>query len=128
VPPEAAESVLARFEEVGLVDDAAFAQAWVTSRAAGRGLGRRRLAGELRQRGVDAETVSDAVAALEPDDERTAALAWASRRAAALRGLPLPTQRRRLADGLARRGYPGALVHAVVAEVTSDTRDEVPSV
>ena len=52
VPDEVADSVLGRFAEVGLIDDAAFARAWVESRHHGRGLARKVLAAELRQRGV----------------------------------------------------------------------------
>ncbi|RDL08146.1 RecX family protein [Streptomyces sp. HB202] len=37
IPDEAAEEVLARFEDVGLIDDAAFAGAWVESRHHGPG-------------------------------------------------------------------------------------------
>ena len=53
VPAEVADRLLDRFEEVGLVDDAAFARDWVQSRQAGRGLARRALAVELRRKGVD---------------------------------------------------------------------------
>ena len=53
VPEDAAEAVLDRFTEVGLIDDAAFARAWVSSRQAGRGLARRALSAELRAKGVD---------------------------------------------------------------------------
>ena len=53
IPDEAAEEVLSRFEEVGLINDGAFADAWVESRHHGRGLARRALARELRTKGVD---------------------------------------------------------------------------
>ncbi|MBA3250380.1 MAG: regulatory protein RecX, partial [Geodermatophilaceae bacterium] len=43
VPPAASEAVLDRFDEVGLIDDAAFSRAWVASRHAGRGLAGRAL-------------------------------------------------------------------------------------
>ena len=52
IPDEVAESVLSRFAEVGLIDDAAFARAWVESRHHGRGLARQALSAELRQRGI----------------------------------------------------------------------------
>src|SRR6202041_2108034 len=69
VPEDAAAAVLARFAEVGLIDDAAFARAWVESRHHGRGLARRGLSAELQQRGVDGEEISAAVSALDPADE-----------------------------------------------------------
>jgi regulatory protein len=41
VPAEAAEAVLGRFADAGLIDDAAFARAWVESRHHSRGLSMR---------------------------------------------------------------------------------------
>src|ERR1700734_3548467 len=55
IPAEAAEAVLARFTDVGLIDDAAFARSWVESRHHSRGLSRRSLSAELRRQGVDSE-------------------------------------------------------------------------
>ncbi|HEY0696454.1 MAG TPA: regulatory protein RecX, partial [Micromonospora sp.] len=55
ISEKVAEEVLDRYDEVGIIDDAAFARAWVSSRHHGRGLARRALANELRQRGVDGD-------------------------------------------------------------------------
>ncbi|CAM5266967.1 Regulatory protein RecX [Streptomyces violaceorubidus] len=52
--------MLSRFEEVGLINDGAFADAWVESRHHGRGLARRALARELRTKGVDATLIDAA--------------------------------------------------------------------
>ncbi|WP_279583068.1 regulatory protein RecX [Fodinicola feengrottensis] len=54
VPESTATAVLARFAEVGLIDDASFAQEWVESRRRGRGLARRAIAMELRRKGLAA--------------------------------------------------------------------------
>ncbi|MDQ1641262.1 MAG: regulatory protein [Actinomycetota bacterium] len=116
VPDEVATRVLDRFTEVGLVDDEAFAQTWVRTRHLGRGLARRALAAELRQRGVADETVSEAIEAVSPDDERASAVALVDRRLAATRGLPRETRIRRLTGLLARKGYSGGLAMAVVRE------------
>ena len=52
VPDDVATRLLDRFEEVGLVDDEAFARSWVAvPRSAGKGLARRALAQELRRKG-----------------------------------------------------------------------------
>jgi regulatory protein len=116
VPADAATAVLDRFADVGLIDDEAFAQAWVTSRHAGRGLGRRALSAELRRRGVDAETTAAAVDAVSADDEEAAARALVARRLRAMGGLPPDTQMRRLAGMLARKGFGHALAVQVVRE------------
>ncbi|MBR7678016.1 regulatory protein RecX, partial [Streptomyces daliensis] len=69
VPEDVAEEVLSRFEEVGLIDDAAFADAWVESRHHSRGLARRALARELRTKGVDSALVEEAIGQLDADQE-----------------------------------------------------------
>ena len=116
VPDDAAAAVLDRFEEVGLVDDEAFAAAWVTSRHAGRGLGRRALGQELRRRGVAEDTVRDAVAVVTGDDEAQAARSLAQRRLRSMQGLARETQLRRLVAMLARRGFSQGLALRVATE------------
>ena len=116
VPDEIAEAVLGRFAEVGLIDDAAFAQAWVETRHHGRGLARRALSAELRQRGVAADEVSAAVGSLGDADELATARRLVAKRLAASRGRPLPARVRHLVGILARKGYPAGLAYQVVRE------------
>ncbi|MEZ0072242.1 regulatory protein [Planotetraspora sp. GP83] len=116
VPEEAAEAVLERFSEVGLIDDEAFAAAWVSSRHHGRGLARRALAQELRHRGVDEETVKDAVEQLDPDQEVETARTLVARKLAATRGMDPKARTRRLVGMLARKGYSPGLAFRVVRE------------
>jgi SOS response regulatory protein OraA/RecX len=87
VEEEIAERVLGRYTEVGLIDDEAFARAWVQSRHTGRGLARRALAAELRQRGVADETVKDAVEELAPEQEE-----WKPKAPKASKTSPTPHQ------------------------------------
>src|SRR5215217_7797887 len=116
VPDDAAETVLDRFTEVGLIDDAAFAEAWVSSRQSGRGLARRALSAELRAKGVDAEVAAEAVEAVDDDDERETARRLVDRKVGAMRRLDRATATRRLMGVLARKGYNGGLAAAVVRE------------
>lgn len=116
VPADAAEEVLSRFADVGLIDDALFARSWVESRHHGRGLARRALAAELRHRGVAADEVREAVAALGPDEEIATARRLVDRKLAATRGQPPATRTRRLVAALARKGYPAPLAFRVVRE------------
>jgi regulatory protein len=122
IPEEAAEYVLARFEDVGLIDDQAFANAWVESRHHGRGLARRALARELRHRGVDAEQVSEAVALLDSEQEEETARALVHRRLPSTRGLEQAKRVRRLAGMLARRGYSEGLALRVVRDALDEER------
>jgi regulatory protein len=118
VPADAAAAVLDRFTEVGLIDDAAFAAAWVDSRHAGRGLGRRALSAELRRRGVDNEIVRDAVETVSADDEEAAARTLVERRLRSMSSLSPETRLRRLVGMLARKGFSQGLAHKVVREAT----------
>jgi regulatory protein len=116
VPDDAAEAVLDRFVEVGLIDDAAFARAWVSSRQAGRGLARRALSAELRAKDVAPEVAAEAVDEVDDDDEREAARRLVDRKLGAMRRLDRATATRRLMGMLARKGYNGGLAAAVVRE------------
>jgi regulatory protein len=124
VPDEAAEAVLDRFTEVGLIDDAAFARAWVSSRQAGRGLARRALRAELRAKGVEPEVAAEAVELVDDDDERAAATTLVQRRLASMSRLDRATATRRLLGMLARKGYSGGMAAAVVREALDARAEE----
>jgi regulatory protein len=124
VPDDAAETVLDRFTEVGLIDDAAYARAWVSSRQAGRGLARRALSAELRAKGVEPEVVAEAVELVDDADEREAARKLVERRLGAMRRLDRATASRRLMGMLARKGYNGGLAAAVIREALDSVPDE----
>lgn len=113
ISDEVIAEVLDRYDEVGIIDDAAFARAWVTSRHQGRGLARRALANELRQHGVDAEVAGEALEALDEEEEAATARALVDRKLRSTRGAP-DAVFRRLVGMLARKGYPaGVAIRAV---------------
>ena len=99
IADEVAAEVLDRYDEVGIIDDAAFARAWVTSRHHGAGLARRALADELRATGVDAEVAGEALDELDAETEAATARALVDRKL-------------RTAAARARRGVPPAGRHA----------------
>lgn len=115
IPDEVISTVLDRYDEVGIIDDEAFARAWVTSRHHGRGLARRALAGELRRKGVDGSAVDEALAELDPAVEIETARALVSRRLAGVTGSP-DAVFRRLVGMLARKGYPATVAVRVVKD------------
>jgi regulatory protein len=103
--PDAVAAELDRLEQVGLIDDAAFAAAVVESRMAVRGESRRAVGIKLQQAGVDREV---ALAALDqaPDDEQERADRLAETRAARVSALDPATGFARVSGFLMRRGYP----------------------
>lgn len=118
VPPEAAQRVLDRFEELQLIDDAAFADSWVRGRARTRGLSRSALKRELRTKGVADELASEALEQLSDADELDMARELVKKK---VRSMPPGLDRdkgvRRLVSMLGRKGYGPGVAFRVVNEV-----------
>jgi len=121
VSEQVSDELLDRFVEVGLIDDADFANTWVKGRHESRCLSRCVLRQELRQKGIDDITIEIALEQIDEDDEREAALRLAARKVRSLSRYDVATQRRRLSSMLVRRGYSAELVARAVAEVTADS-------
>ena len=120
--PDVAEEVIGRLRELGMVDDAVFAGMLARDRVRLRPQGSRRLANELRQKGVDEETARTAIretmegeATDERDLARRAAAKWKPRP-----GEESPSARRRLHGFLARRGFDGDVIREVMDETLPD--------
>ena len=107
MPDEIADRLLDRFEEVGLVDDEAFARAWVQSRQSGKGLARRALAHELRRKGVADETAAIALDEVDPDDEVESARTLVRRKLRTVARLERDVAVRRLTGHARPQGLPG---------------------
>ena len=116
VPDDVAGRLLDRFEEVGLVDDEAFARSWISGRQAGKGLARRALAQELRRKGVPDEVARAALDEVDPDDEEAAARALVRKKMRTLTRVDEATATRRLVGMLARKGYSPGVAFAVVRD------------
>ena len=117
VPPAAIDVVLDRLEEIGLVDDAAFAVGWVTSRQQRRHLSRRALRRELQAKGVESGDIDNALDHVDLDVELSAARDLVERKQAAMKGLSRDVQYRRLAGVLSRRGFDTTITTRVLADV-----------
>ncbi|MDP5315180.1 recombination regulator RecX [Streptomyces poriferorum] len=124
IPDEAAEEVLSRFEDVGLIDDAAFAGAWVESRHHGRGLARRALVRELRTKGVDSAVIDEAVGQLDSEQEEETARELVARKLRSTRGLERDKRLRRLAGMLARKGYGEGMALRVVRRALEEEGED----
>ncbi|MBN2394796.1 MAG: RecX family transcriptional regulator [Anaerolineae bacterium] len=106
------DEVLHRLQEVGLVDDEAFARYWVDNRARFRPRGKRMLVQELRQKGVALDVIETALAEY---DEVAAAQHVAEEQARRLTHLPPEVFRRRFWDRLMRRGFSPDIIKEVLA-------------
>jgi len=110
--PAVVSCILTRLEEVGLLDDRAFAKAWAEVRVKSKGMGERLLERELHQKGIKKEAIREVVEGLGDEEERALSLALA--RVERLKGLDKETAKRRLAGFLQRKGYSGEVVYDVV--------------
>jgi regulatory protein len=123
--PEAEVDVtVERLTASGLLNDAAYARAFVRSKIASQGFSRRRLQLELAKRGVPRDIAEAAVVEVLHDDDVDEAAnieRVARKKLRALRGLDQETQRRRLSAYLARRGYDVDDVRAVLQAVRNST-------
>ncbi len=118
----AVTAALARLDSLRLLDDAAFAEAYVAARA-GRGRGPARLRRDLRELGVAPAIIEQALGAIEREDvpdpwART--LEQAMRRAAGMAELPRMTRLRRLTAFFARRGFTGEEAREAVDRLAGD--------
>ena len=112
--------VLDRYVEVGLVNDAEFAEMWVRSRHSIRGNARSVLRRELRDKGVPTDEAEAALATITDEAERERAGDLVRRKLASTSRLEHQARVRRLTSMLARRGYPPGICFGVVKEVLDD--------
>jgi regulatory protein len=114
-PDDVSARVLGRLTEVGLVDDADFAEQWVRSRA-NAGKGKRALAAELRNKGVDNDVITATLADIDAGAERERAeqLVRDKLRREKLGDGDDTKLVRRLVGMLARRGYSQTMAFDVV--------------
>jgi regulatory protein len=121
-PDDVSNRVLDRLADVGLVDDADFAEQWVRSRRARAGKSKRALAAELHTKGVDNELITAALGGLGSgaDRDRAEELVRSKLRRETLSGDDLRVIRR-LTGMLARRGYSqGLACEVVIAELAAE--------
>jgi regulatory protein len=123
VSPDAASAALDRIAELGYIDDAAFARAWVESRHRSRGLAHSALRRELIQRGVDRDLIDEVlVEAVSVESEHAAARALVDKKLRSMSGVTDDAATRRLVGMLNRKGYSPGVALAVVREALTATR------
>jgi regulatory protein len=136
--PQLVDGAIARLLDLGVLDDEAFARAWVESRDRARPRGERAIRDELRLKGVDRTTVDlvleqrrEAVSPSEDEDpdgvgspDRAAAERLIRKQARALARVADPRQRRQRAYALlARNGFDPETCREVAAMVIATEAD-----
>lgn len=124
VSPEVSQRVEERLIRAGLLDDEAFARFWVENREAFKPRGRYRLRQELRQKGLDAQVIAQAV---QEVDEEQGAYRAAEGRARRYAHLDRREFRRKLGSFLQRRGFSYEIVNDVVERLWQEVRESEES-
>jgi regulatory protein len=124
-PDDVTARVLDRLGQVGLVDDADFAEQWIRSRRVNAGKGKRALAAELRTKGVDNDVITAALEGIDAGAERQRAeqLVRNKLRREKLSGDDDAKVARRLVGMLARRGYSQTMAFDVVKVALAGERE-----
>ena len=123
-PDDVSTRVLDRLADVGLIDDADFAEQWVHSRRANAGKGKRALAAELHTKGVDNDVITSVLGGINPAAERGRAeqLVRTRLRRENLSGDDARVSRRLVAM-LARRGFDQTMAYDVVSAELAGERE-----
>ena len=102
-PEPVIAQVMQRLTEAGYIDDADFAQQWVSARAA-KGMGIRRIQFELRRKGVQQERIDQAVSSIDHSTVLNSAFS-AAQKAARGKDVTSPADRQKILAALSRRGF-----------------------
>lgn len=105
------ERVIERLEEIALLDDLNFAQAWVENQQAFRPRGRKVLSLELRNKGLSNDLIEEV---LNGFDDEEAAYKAAEKAFPRYQALPREVAKQRFLAYLARRGFAYGLCRKVV--------------
>ncbi|MHB8621448.1 MAG: regulatory protein RecX [Chloroflexota bacterium] len=111
VDPDTVGATLDRLRGAGLLDDAAFAGAWVESRQRSSPRSSRLLTYELRQKGIGSDDLDRALAGV---DDLDLARQAAAKKLRTLKGYGPAEVKARLSQFLARRGFDYDVVSTVV--------------
>ncbi len=123
-PDEICNEAIERLKRLGYVDDAEFARFWIQNREQFKPMGARRVRAELFQKGLDRDTVKQAIEEQMPDDEHEAAMRVARSRLRSYSRLDdYATFRRRLGGSLARQGFDYETTARVVRDLWKELHE-----
>jgi regulatory protein len=121
IPEAVIEETLERLRREGFADDKKFASAWVENRSTFRPRGRRALALELRQKGIDDHTIESA---LEGIDDEALAYEAGQKKVRKLKVQEWTEFRKKMSEFLARRGFSYSVIAPIVKRLWNEAHAE----
>jgi len=116
----AIETALTRLQEIGLLDDVAFANYWVEQRETFKPRSQMALRQELMQKGVDRAIIDEAIRMV---DEEAAARKAAEKKLYSWRNLPEDQFKKKANSFLQRKGFS----YSITKEITDELWEEISS-
>lgn len=117
-PVEIVDSLIARFTEVGLIDDYALARDLAQTLATRKSKARGMISIELREKGLAQDAIDAALSELSVDAELETAKELAISRMERLKNLDPEVRSRRVAGFLSRKGYASSVVWTAIRFAT----------
>lgn len=123
-PDDIIESTLDKLEEMKYLSDAQYAKNFVESKQTYKNVGQRKIAQDLRQKGIPQEIIETAFEENTEEDERLRAKELVSKRMRSTRNVERQKRINRLVGYLSRNGYNGSMAFSVVKEAIDAESDE----
>jgi regulatory protein len=124
VDADTIEAVIARLTEQGYLNDAEFARYWVENRQLFRPKGDRALRQELRQAGVDSETIQQSLEGLDTTEAAYAAARPKAERLKLLAQEDPQAFKQKLGNFLLRRGFNYDIVREITNRILGELKEE----
>ena len=111
-------------QEAGLINDAEFAKAWTQSRHTSKKLSKRIIAGELRTRGVDQNSIDEALEEIDDESEYRTAFSLAMKKYSTMSRFEPDVQVRRIQSLLKRKGFSFGVIGRVIRELNIHSSEQ----
>lgn len=125
IPEDIIEETLERLVELQYVDDENYADIFVQNKQAFNKMGKGAIRQELRKKGIDQETIENALEEISEDDERVRARELVLKKLPSTRNLDRQKRMNRLVGMLSRKGYGGNIVFGVINECLNEEAEEL---
>jgi len=114
------EKTIEKMEEYGFLNDEDFALRWVESRKTGKPAGRRKIAYELKAKGIDNDVLESALDTLTEEEEQQQAVKLAEKTAMKYKHLPYRERMAKISQTLLRRGFDWEITERALRRLPED--------
>lgn len=125
IPSDIIEETLDRLVELKYVDDENYAGIFVQNKQSFNKMGKSAIRQELRKKGIDQETIDNALEEISEEDERSRAKELVQKKLPSTRKLDRQKRVNRLVGMLSRKGYSPGIVFSIINECLEEEAEEL---